>query len=222
MVAVLISDDADGKVAAVSLQRFLTAVAFQYDLAVDDGGGDLGGDGENDAYHPFASRDPRAFVAIFKAEAPLGIRVEADERLAVALAYYREGLNATSPFYRCVAFRNVLDAVFEVEQETVRGTHTATAEAATRDSFVDANASRIAGWFNDPTPAGGWAEYLREEVRNALAHVNRAGTRTEVNPDNPTDRVRLKRDARVMQRIARAAIEVTWPDAVVVAQRDRT
>ena len=41
-----------------------------------------------------------------------------------------------------------------------------------------------------PTPTIGWANYLREEVRNALAHVRRTGRR-EVNPDHPEERKRL-------------------------------
>jgi len=62
MVAVVVEDDADGREAAVALQRFLSAVAFHYDQPVDDGGGGLGGDGESDAFHPFGHRQQRAYL----------------------------------------------------------------------------------------------------------------------------------------------------------------
>jgi hypothetical protein len=217
MVAVVIADDADGRAAAQSLQRFLSTAAFAYDQPVDDGAGGLGGDGESDAYHPFGARAQRSHPYVYKAEAPAALVVTGDEPLPLALSYFREGLNASSPFYRCVAFRNVLDAVYEVEHETVAvpGTQqrALTKEAAARDTFIDARAATIAEWYSRTTPAVGWPDYLREEVRNALAHVNRTGRR-QVNPDDPAERVRLMGDAGLMHQLARAAINSRWPRAV--------
>ena len=222
MVAVVIVDDEDGRVAAQSLQRFLSAAAFAYDQPVDDGSGGLGGDGESDAYHPFGARAQRSHPYVYKAEPPAALVVEDHEALRLALSYFREGLNASSPFYRCVAFRNVLDAVYEVEHEirAVPGTRqrTPTKEAAARDAFIEATAAAVAGWHSMTTPPRGWAHYLREEVRNALAHVNRR-ERREVNPDDPTERVRLMGDATVMQQLAKAAIEHRWTPSVTRVPR---
>jgi hypothetical protein len=216
MVAVLITDDEDGRLAARSLQRFLSAAAFAYEEPVDDGSGGLGGDGEPDAYHPFGARAQRSHPYVRKAEAPAALVVQDHSALRLALSYFREGLNASSPFYRCVAFRNVLDAVYEVEHETAAGAPTP--EAAARDAFIDAMAANVAGWYSMTTPARGWADYLREEVRNALAHVNRMGRR-EVNPDDPVERVRLRQDATVMRQLAKAAIEQRWPYAITRVPR---
>lgn len=222
MVAVVIADDEDGRLAARSLQRFLSAAAFAYEQPVDDGAGGLGGDGGSDAYHPFGSRAERAHPYVYKAEAPASLVVKDHEALRLALSFFREGLNANSPFYRCVAFRNVLDAVFEVEHETGAQPgsrkRTPTKEATARDAFIDVNATAVAGWYSKTTPSQGWADYLRDEVRNALAHVKRTGRR-EINPDDPAERVRLMSDARLMQQLANAAIEQRWQYAVTRVPR---
>jgi hypothetical protein len=105
MVATLTTDDADYRAAAESLQRFLSAVAFAYNQPVDQGSG-LGGDGEPDAFHPFGGgRVPRSYPYIYKEEASAALVVQDDKTLRVALAYYREGLNASSPFYRSTRLR---------------------------------------------------------------------------------------------------------------------
>ena len=218
MVAVVIADDEDGRAAARSLRRFLSAVAFEFEQPVDDGGGGLGGDGESDAYHPFGHRAQRVHPYVYKAPALRSIAVEDDDALRLALAYFREGLNASSSFYRCVAFRNVLDAVFDVEQETQGGSPTAAAQE--RDRSIDEYAPRFAAWGSIQTPAGGWSAYLRDEVRNALAHVNRT-RRREVDPDDPTERVRLSQDALLIERLAKAAIEQRWPKGVRAVRQDQ-
>lgn len=217
MVAVVIADDDDGKHAAPVLQRFLSAIAYYFEQPVDDGGGGVGGDGGSDPFNPFGHRQQRAHPYIYKADAPASIATVQDQDAQVALAYFREGLNASSPFYRCVAYRNVLDVVFGVVSETVAGAPTA--EAAKRDAFIDANATRISAWYSRAAPTRGWADYLREEVRNALAHVNRSGRR-EINPDDPSERVRINDDSTVMRQLARDAVADRWPHAVTTVTPD--
>jgi hypothetical protein len=213
MVAVVYSEEADRQAAAAVLQRFLSAIAFVHEEVVDDAGASgLGGDGESDPYHPFGARMQRSHAVLHVAEAPAALIVVDDPVLRVALSYYREGLNASSPFYRCVAFRNVLDAVYGVEHETHGRSRIPTPEAAARDAFIDAAAAG-ASFGQAPMPQKGWARYLRDEVRNALAHVKRTGRR-EVYPDDLPERVRLIGDARVMQRLARTAIHQRWQNAV--------
>ncbi|MGH2973011.1 MAG: hypothetical protein ACRDNM_07215 [Gaiellaceae bacterium] len=73
--------------------------------------------------------------------APREIEVVRDESLWLAIALYREGVNSTSSIYRCLCFKNVLDAVFNVEHETVRP-GVATPEAAARDTFINNRAGR--------------------------------------------------------------------------------
>jgi hypothetical protein len=217
MVAVVVADDEDGRRAAPVVQRFLSAIAYYFDQPVDDGGGGFGGDGGSDPFNPFGSRQQRAYPYVYRADAPTGIAAVQEKDAEVAFAYYREGLNASSPFYRCVAFRNVLDVVFSVVNDTVSGTPTE--EARARDAFIESNATRISGWFSRVAPPRGWPQYLREEVRNALAHVNRSGRR-EINPDDPTERVRINDDSTVMRHLARAAIEDRWTHAVTLTTVD--
>lgn len=209
MVVTLTTDDADYRAAEESLQRLLSALAFAYGQPVDGGDSGAGGDGESNAFHPYGARVQRSHPYIYKTEAPAAIVVQDDRTLRLALSYYREGMNTSSPFYSCVAFRNVLDAVYEVEHETKE--KAVTPEAAARDAFIESEAPRFAAWA--PTPASSWADYLRDEVRNAIAHVRRTGRR-EVNPDDPRERGRLLSDSRVLQGLAKAAIEQRWPCGV--------
>jgi hypothetical protein len=220
MVSVVVTDDDDKREAARSLQRFLSAVAFEFDQPAEDvsyGGG--GGSGETDPYHWSGPRAPQAFAWIAKHAAPLAIEVDADRRLRVALAYYREGLNAGSPFYKVLAFWNVLASAFEVEYETPRQSSTPTAEAQRRDDFIRHRAPQFA-WRGRRAPhmSGDLAVYLRDEARNAIAHVLRKGRR-EIDPDDPSERVRLSDDAWLLHRVARAAILEFWATAVRVRSR---
>jgi hypothetical protein len=212
MLAVLQPTDAEALEVASSAQRFLSAVAYLFDQPVQDV--TYGGIGGDDILNPAGARDVHGYGGTFLAEAPSEIEVVDDEDLRVALAYYREGLNAASPFYRCLAYKNVLDAVFDVKHELVSGQ--VTAEATARDTFIDANAPIYANQLAIPQPPTNWSDYLREDVRNALAHVNRQGRR-EIDPDDPAERVRLNRDSGVTRRLARDAIAQRWPQGVRTA-----
>jgi hypothetical protein len=124
----------------------------------------------------------------------------------VALAVYREGLNATSPFYFFLAFWNVLDAVFRDER--------------VRDAFLSRlgdERSHAWRWSSSERP---WppdmAEELRESSRNAIAHVvRRHADQTVIDPDLPSDRERLREEADWLHAVARTSVEERWPRAVV-------
>jgi hypothetical protein len=183
MVAVVVAGDEDGQRAARSLQRFLSAAAFAYSEPVDDGATGLGGDGESDGFHPFGSRAQRSHPYVRKAEAPAALILKEDKRLHLAVSYYREGLNASSPFYRCVAFRNVLDATYDVEHETetMRGTRRRkpTNRAAARDAFVDATAANIAEWYSMTSPRRvGLAICARRFATHSRTSVGRGSVRS--------------------------------------------
>jgi methylamine utilization protein MauJ len=214
MLAVLQPTDEDGPAVAASAQRLLSAIAFHFDQPVLDV--TYGGIGGDDVLNPSGARDDRRYGTTFLSEAPAAIAVDADDTLGVALAYYREGLNSDSPFYECLAFRNVLNAVFDV-REDVRAQQV-TPEAAARDGYIDASATRL-DWSGRQPPPTSWSSYLREDVRNALAHVNRQGRR-EINPDDAMERRRLRDDARLSQRLAKGAIEHRWPRGVRVTRTE--
>ena len=196
MVSVVVTSDDDRHEAARSLQRFLSAVAFAFDQPVEDVSyGARTGSGETDPYHWAGHRAHQAFRTLSKHTAPASIEVESDPQLGVALAYYRESVNAASPFYRFLALWNVLSAVFDIEREALAGKGTPTSEAARRDAFIRREAPKYAWRSRRAAPVtGDLARYFREDARNAIAHVRRSAAR-EIDPDDPDERVRLSDDA---------------------------
>jgi hypothetical protein len=202
---------------ARALQRFMSAVSYLYDQPVEDVSyGSPGGSGESDPFNPHGARAPNSHLTTFKADAPAELVVDAadgdGDALWLALAACREATNAGSPFYKCMAFRNVLDSVYGVQDEKSNGA--VTAEAAARDAFLESSAGTFARCNRRERPAHGWADYLRDEVRTALAHGIREPGRVQVNPDDPDARVRLRDDARLLAHVARDAIDTRWPNAV--------
>ena len=218
MVSVTLASEDESGPAAESLQRFLSAAAFKSDEPVEDV--HYGGRAAKVGADPFnlpATRAQRAYFLIKKADAPASLRVTADPALWLSLALYREGKNAGSPFYKCLAFRHALDATHDVARETIN--RLPSPEATKRDDFIEALAPIVAGWFSLATPRKGWPHYLRYEVRNALSHVVRRTGRTRVNPDDPPDRVRLRADADMLEALARIAVDHRWPTAVTAVPR---
>jgi hypothetical protein len=218
MVSVALASEDEAGPAAESLQRFLSAAAFKYDEPVEDV--HYGGRPEERGADPFnlpATRAQRSHFLMKKVDAPAALSVVDHASLGLTLAFYREGKNAGSPFYKCLAFRHALDAAHDVELESV--SRVPTPEAIARDAFIDALAPIVAGWFSLSTPARGWPHYLRFEVRNALAHVARRRGRTSINPDDPPDRVRLRADADMLEGLARIAVDHRWPTAVTAVPR---
>jgi hypothetical protein len=221
LVAVYEHEDERQEVAR-ALQRFMSAASYLYAQPVEDAGyGSTAGSGVSDPFNPHGHRVAKAHLLLFKSDAPAELVVHAgdgdEDALRLALAACREATNAGSPFYQCLAFRNVLDAVYAVREEKRDGA--VTAEAAARDAFVESSAAAVARGMGRETPSRGWADYMRDEVRNALSHVIRESGRVQVNPDDPTDRVRLRNDAPLMAYLARAAIETRWPRAVLAVPR---
>ena len=213
MVSVLVAGVEDSPVVMEALQRFFSAIAFRFGEPVEDViHGGVGGD---DPWNPHGARTQRYFAATHVLDAPCGITVVPDEALWLALALYREGVNATSSIYRCLCFKNVLDAVFNVERETVRP-GVVTDEAKARDEFINSRAGLFAEWHKVAPPASDWGTYFRDEIRNAAAHVVRAEGKRVLNPDRPRERVLLQHDASVLLNLASEAIGERWPANVSV------
>jgi len=108
MISVLVPGTEDSPAVADALQRFFSAVAFRFAQPVEDV--IHGGVGGNDPWNPHGARTQRYYAATHVIDAPKEIAVKPDEALWLALAIYREGINATSSIYRCLCFKNVLDA----------------------------------------------------------------------------------------------------------------
>jgi hypothetical protein len=204
-VTVEVQDDGDARVAADVLQQFLSAVAFLYDQEAEVV--HYGGSGEPDPFHAPIAIARRSHLAWFVVEPPDEIKLGADPNLRLAVAHYREGLNAGSPFYRFLAFWNCLDATFGVVNNP-----------SPRDTFLRNVARRWTwAWPNSrPFPIDP-ARDLERESRHALAHVLRPSGRRTVNPDHGSDRARLDEESRWLQVIARAAIEQEYQDPVTTS-----
>jgi hypothetical protein len=216
MASVFVPGTEQSPAVAEALQRFFSAMVFRYGQPVEDvTHGGMGGD---DPWNPHGARAQRYYSATYVLDAPREIAVVQDEALWLALALHREGVNATSSIYRCLCFKNVLDAVFNVERETVRP-GVPTPEATDRDEFINSRASLFAEWHKVVPPASNWGTYFRDEIRNAAAHVVRAEGKRVLNPDRPRERVLLQSDASVLLNLAVEAIGERWPMPVTATQR---
>jgi hypothetical protein len=152
----------------------------------------------------------RTHAGLLAVEPPEAIALRPEANLRLAVGYYREGLNAGSPFYRFLAFWNCLDATFSVETDSTP-----------RDDFIRREAPRLAWrWDNAryPFPANPAADLARDS-RHAVAHVLRPAGRRTIDPDLADDRARLDLEASLLKWLARSAIEQEYPHPVSVARR---
>jgi len=184
---------------AETIQRFLSALAFHYDTRIESRPRS-GGSGETSLLHPYGHVGPADTIGFHFDRAPIAMHLDPDPQARLAVAVYREGLCAASPFYGFLAFWNVLEAVHD-------------GDGARRNAFV----RRVAptSQYNPGTVSGDVAAHLRTESRNAVAHVIRDDpTDSSIDPDRSDDRDRLAYEGRWLQDIARKAILERWPSVV--------
>jgi hypothetical protein len=168
------------------------------------------GSGVTDPFHPAIHRAPRTHVGWMLTEPPDAIVVRPETNVRVALAYFREGLNAGSPFYRFLAFWNSIDATFGVTRDATR-----------RDAFIRSFAPRVRSRWDGrrfPFPSD-LAVALRDDSRHAIAHVLRDPGGQQVDPDSGTDRDRLTTEADALKWIAEEALRSEYPDPVNAGRR---
>lgn len=186
-----------------TIQRFLSALAFHFDTRMESRP-TSGGSGEPELLHPYGAIEIRDTFGTMLVAAPRSVAVLDDPKLRLALAVYREGLNAGSPFYRFLAFWNVIDAVHGPDDADV-------------DLFLGLEGG--ASYWRPDSFSGNAAAHLRQESRNAIAHVVRPAGRTVIDPDLPQDRERLDAEGRWIQYLAHRAIKSAWTQPVVMTAR---
>lgn len=216
-VTVVHDNDADRPEAAANVARLLSALAFHYDLILDaDASFYGGGSGESDPFRPPMARAHDQFPSgKMTMPAPACVEVVDDKRLRLALAVYREAVNALSPYLGFFAYWGVLDAVFGPKPDDVDAFVNSEAD---KEGGIEDYAKRVHANWQPPEEAV--AAYLREHSRNAIGHVIRdRDDRPHINPDDPAARVRLGAEAHWVRAIARRAILTTWPNAVTVLPR---
>ncbi len=136
---------------------------------------------------------------------PSTLLVIDDESHRLCLALFRDACSSESPFYEFLGYYKVLEVV-------------AGAEAA-RDRWLNESAGgAIADWRpleGENERPDDWASYFRDSSRNAVAHALR--TRPDaahIDPDDPRDQARLRRDAQFLRVLATKAVDERWPDGV--------
>jgi hypothetical protein len=198
-------DEGEDRDAQDAAERLLSALAFYLGQPAESLS--YGISEATSPHEPATTRRARGDFGWALTKPPSEIVVRAEPNVRVALAYYREGLNSGSPFYRFLSFWNCLDATFRILD---RGTP----EDRGRMAFINSMREDVRpAWRHSPLPAD-LAQALYKDSRNAVAHVLRDPHQRVVDPDRSEDRVRLRAEADVLQWIAREAIDREYPQAV--------
>lgn len=216
-ITLVYSNEADQDEAANDIGRFISALVFHYEYVIDPiSPFFLSGSGETDHFHPPGRRELRGFAGTVVESAPARVEVEDDDRLRLALAIYREGVNA-NPYLGFFAFWSVLDAVFD-------------GRAGDVDAYVNRQAAKTVGGIEDyarrviprwePPADQTVATYLREHGRNPIGHVIRERKDApHINPDDNATRHRLAAEGYWLRAVGKRAILERWPDPVRVVER---
>lgn len=108
-VTSVLGDDTDA-IVATELERFLSALTYRYDVPAEVT--HYGSSWTDDPFVPPFSRGPRP-PGWARKPPPDWLSCKRNSAgLLKALGWYREGKNAGSPFYRFLAHRNALEAVY--------------------------------------------------------------------------------------------------------------
>lgn len=216
-ITVVFDGEDDRNSAANDLLRFVSALVFHYELFIHPVlPFFLSGSGDMNPFHRPMRTDLRSFVNTWDESAPA--RIEADAEAGLALAVYREGVNATSPYFGFFAFWSVLDAVFDGKSKRVDAFVNGAAD--TNEGIGD-YAQRILPRWTLPEDTD-TATYLREHGRNAIGHVKRdRSDAPHVDPDDNQARHRLAAEAYWLRALAKRAVLERWPEPVRVIERIR-
>jgi hypothetical protein len=191
----MVRDEADAVQAETDAARLLSALAFSHHVEMTPMVGIRSGPAAERSRSIFRQPGGRTVVV---ARAPTAVVVAPDDRLRLALALHREGLSAESPFFGFLAYWNALDVVLQDD-------------ARLRDEYLEREGARIGSRSGRETPPEGWAIYLRESSRNAVAHAVRDSGRSVIDPDLAPDRRRLAGDASMLGELVRFRILDEWP-----------
>lgn len=116
----------------------------------------------------------------------------------LALALFKEGVNSRSVFYQFLNFWKVVETVIKDKKTRWEWINSKVPE-------LQLHRERVQDIVNKNTNI---AEYLDYSGRCAIAHVFREPI---VNPDDYDDYIRISQDVRVVQDLARAAVEEFLP-----------
>lgn len=184
--------------AAAKINRFLSALCFIYDVPMLVAS--AAGTGFKKELDPPLIAQPGYGVRVLMPPVS-AIAVAVDERLRLTLALNREGQSATSPFYRYLALYNALEAAFDNHEQE-------------RDEFMRTNLAAVVPPSSSDRSSFDWADYLRDSLRNAVAHAVRRTGKPVLDPDESADRSALHQAAEHIAGLIRLRVQERWPDGV--------
>lgn len=203
VVTVIVHGMVDTTAVETRISRLLSALSFHYDVPMSISV--TAGAGWKQEFDPPLIGQPGYGRRQLEAAAER-VEVLADDRLRLTLALWREARSASSPAYRYLAYYNALDAAFDDDQS--------------------ARAEFVADQLRDAALPEGvrsenfdWGRYLREVLRNAVAHAVRPEGRPILDPDETTHRHALTGGASHLARLVRTRVESRWPSPVRVFSR---
>ena len=190
------SDSEAFRMAGIAVNRFVAALSYALDAAVVIGWTSATGyKGEFDP--PVACGDERRSGLIV---GPVtDVYVDQDDRLYEVLGLYRDAIAADNPFHSFLSLHNALVAVFEGRDKDA-------------DDFVNSRAGFVT--IELPLEGQALAEYFRETLRNAMAHLVRFDGRPTLDPNDPTDRNAAAMASSALREIVRRAVDERWPAGV--------
>jgi hypothetical protein len=198
-VATMVVDPNDYEDERVAMEQFLSALSYWTSHPIEVL--DAGGAGWKQEMEPAFLTAPRRGLADHLHQAPSELVITDDPRLKMVFGYYRDAMNTGSPFFKFLAFWNAL----EVACEDLDG--------------------RLPNWIRTTLPRyahlrGGdeqapddWWEHLQNERRSAVAHAVRdPGRGPDLDPNDPADRGKLGKDARLLEQLVRIRVQQRWGD----------
>jgi hypothetical protein len=184
-----------------SMQRFLSALSYhlQQPIRVDF---EAAQGSRREDSPPLARASRRGGLIL---TGPSELRVVEDDSLRLCLALFRDAFSSQSPFYEFLGYYKVLEVVTGGDLDRDRWIHEHAGEHAAEWRALEGE---------DERPSD-WAIYFKNSSRNAIAHALRSREdAAHIDPDDPSDQARLRRDARFLAILAKQGIDERWPKAL--------
>lgn len=200
VITVMYEDPNDHAEESLLVNRLVSALCYLRNLPISIAF--VGGSGFKSEMDPPLLAQPAVGTSRILSRPPSEVIVVDDDRLKLVLGLFREGRSANSPFYGFLATYNALDAAFDNSEEE-------------RDAFI-----RM-GLADQPAPKGhgndsfDWADYLRDVLRNAVAHAVRPPGKPVLDPDDLADREALENASSLLRSLVRRRVDEHWGSAVV-------
>jgi hypothetical protein len=151
--------DNDLEPARTSVARLVSALVWHHDVLID--ARRFNTSGETDPLHRPVHVEVHAFPGTTISPAPESIQVAADERLRLALAVFREAVNASTPYLAYLAFYNAIDTAFDGNR---RELDTFINDEASGARGIEEYIQRVTSGLATPSPRPGTSRRTSEAL----------------------------------------------------------